>query len=103
MIIASTFAAFVAATLSAGVTIYAYNKGKEAGYRKGLEEGFDKGFTKASAFTPPPFDKNTSLFDMLSLFAIASTLSGFDGSKKNTGNNKPDSVPVPQTPAEKDI
>lgn len=82
MVIITTLAAVIAATASAGVVIYAYNKGKESGYRKGLEEGFDKGFTKASTFTPPPFDKNTSLFDMLSVLAIASTFGGFDGSKK---------------------
>ena len=87
----TAIAAFVAASLSAGVTLYAYFAGKKDGYRKGLEEGFDKGFTKASSFTPPPpaFDKNTCMFDMLGILAIASALSDL-GSKKNTADHMPD-------------
>lgn len=65
MVIITTLAAVIAATASAGVVLYAYGKGKQAGkgegyemgYNKGHKDGFNKGYCgqDSSMFSCIPF------------------------------------------------
>lgn len=83
MLIITTIAAFTAATISAGVTLYAYSKGKRAGHA----QGFAKGLEAARPTFSSPLE---SLASFAAMAAILSHLPAFS-------QKEPSSTPEPPT------
>lgn len=66
MLITTAISAFAAASVSAGVVVYAYFKGKAAGRKDGHYDGYNKGYTDASCHAM----QNRSALDILPLFLM---------------------------------